>query len=131
MCELPIDAQITFVYASDLEESARFYESVLGLQLAVDQGSCRIYSVRDRSAYLGVCQGEAAPEDVSGLIITLVTSDVDGWYERIVARGWPCEHPPRHNETYQIYHFFLRDPSGYRIEVQRFDREDWDRSRRS
>ena len=71
-----------------------------------------------------------APEDLSGFIITLVTSDVDGWYARIVARGWQCEHPPRHNETYQIYHFFLRDPSGYRIEIQRFDREDWDRRAR-
>ena len=129
MSELPIDAQITFVYASDLEESARFYESVLGLPLAVDQGSCRIFRVLDGGAYLGVCQGEAAPEDLSGIIITLVTSDVDGWHERIVAQGWQCEHRPRRNDTYQIYHFFLRDPSGYRIEIQRFDRHDWDRTR--
>ncbi len=131
MCELPIDAQITFVYTRDLDRSARFYETVLGLPLAIDQGSCRIYRVLDRSAYLGICQGDAAPEDLPGLIITLVTGDVDGWYERIVARGWACEHPPRYNETYKIYHFFLRDPSGCRIEIQRFAREDWDRSRRS
>ncbi|MCY3914754.1 MAG: VOC family protein [Chloroflexi bacterium] len=130
MCELPIDAQITFVYTHDLEGASHFYEAVLGLPLAVEQGSCRIYRVLDENAYLGICQGDAAPEDISGLIITLVASDVDGWYERIVARGWECEHPPRHNEAYQIYHFFLRDPSGYRIEIQRFDREDWDRSRR-
>lgn len=131
MSESPIDAQITFIYTSDLDASARFYESVLGLPLAVDQGSCRIYRVLEGRAYLGICQGEAAPEDLSGLIITLVASDVDGWYERIVERGWPCDHPPRHNVTYKIYHFFLRDPSGYRIEIQRFDRDDWDRSRRS
>ena len=128
MSELPIDAQITFVYTSDLARSARFYEAVLGLELAVDQESCRIYRVLHRQAYLGICQRDEAPEDASGLIITLVTSDVDGWYERIVARGWECEHPPRHNETYKIYHFFLRDPSGYLIEIQRFDRIDWDRS---
>lgn len=114
-----------------MQASARFYEAVLGLPLAVDQGSCRIYRISDRRAYLGICQGEAAPADRSGLIITLVTDDVDGWHERIVARGWQCEHPPRHNETYKIYHFFLRDPSGWRIEIQRFDREDWDRARRS
>ena len=128
MSELPIDAQITFVYTSDLARSARFYEGVLGLQLSLDQGSCRIYRVSGRQAYLGICQRAESPEDVSGLIITFVTSDVDGWYERIVARGWKCEHPPRHNETYRIYHFFLRDPSGYLIEIQRFDREDWDQS---
>ncbi|MCY4062260.1 MAG: VOC family protein [Chloroflexi bacterium] len=129
MSELPIDAQITFIYASNLESSARFYEAVLGLPLAVDQGSCRIYCVLDGRAYLGLCQGKPAPEDLSGIIITLVTSDVDGCYARIVARGWQCEHPPQRNENYQIYHFFLRDPSGYRIEIQRFDREDWDRRR--
>ncbi len=128
MSELPIDAQITFVYSGDLARSARFYEDALGLPLAVDQGSCRIYRVLDRHAYLGICQREGAPADASSLIITLVTSDVDAFYERIIARGWECEHEPRHNDTYQIYHFFLRDPSGYLIEIQRFDREDWDRS---
>ena len=59
MSELPIDAQITFIYTSDLESSARFYEAVLGLPLAVDQGSCRIYRVLDGRAYLGICQGDA------------------------------------------------------------------------
>lgn len=126
MSRLPIDAQITFVYTRDLARSARFYEDVLGFALAVDQGSCRIYRVWGRRAYFGVCQRDDAPEDAAGLIFTLVTSDVDGWYERITARGWVCEHPPRRNEAYKIYHFFLRDPSGYLIEIQRFDRDDWD-----
>lgn len=128
MSELPIDAQITFVYTSDLARSACFYEDVLGLKLAADQGSCRIYRVLDRQAYLGVCQRDGPPEEASGIIITLVTGDVDGWYDRIVACGWECEHPPRRNDAYKIYHFFLRDPSGCLIEIQRFDREDWDQS---
>ena len=123
-----IDSQITFVYTRDLQRSIRFYEEVLGFALAVDQGSCRIYHLTGRKAYFGICQREDAPEDGTGLIITLVTHDVDGWYERIQSRGWTCEHPPRHNETYGIYHFFLRDPSGYLIEIQRFDQEDWDGS---
>ena len=101
---------------------------MLGFELAVDQGSCRIYRVTERSAYLGICQRDHAAEDVASLIFTLVTSEVDRWYDRIVARGWDCEHPPRHNAAYGIYHFFLRDPSGYRIEIQRFDRAVWDRS---
>ena len=128
MCELSVNAQITFVYTSNLARSASFYEGVLGLDLAVDQGSCRIYRVVDRQAYLGVCQREGAPENVSDLIITLVTSDVDGWYERIMASGWRCDHRPRQNDTYKIYHFFTRDPDGYLIEIQRFDRADWDQA---
>ncbi len=128
MKELPIDAQITFVYTRDLMRSARFYEEVLGLKLALNQGSCRIYRLIERQAYLGICQRDSEPEDVAGIIITMVTSDVDGWYKGIRARGWECEHPPRRNDSYQIYHFFLRDPSGYLIEIQRFDQDDWDQS---
>lgn len=123
----PVDAQITFLYTRDLARSARFYERVLGRSLVLDQGSYRIYRLVD-GAYIGICQRDDAPENNSGLILTLVTPDVDAWHERIVASGWPCEHPPRHNAHYKIYHFFLRDPSGYRIEIQRFDSENWDQS---
>ena len=66
------------------------------------------------------------PSEGAGIILTLVTQDVDGWYERIKATGWECEHPPSRNESYDIYHFFLRDPDGYRIEIQCFSSADWD-----
>lgn len=123
-----VDAQITFVYAEDLERSAGFYEDVLGFELALDQGSCRIYHVVGGNAYIGICRGAGAPDEGVGIILTLVTDDVDGWYDRICRSGWECEHPPRRNETYNIYHFFLRDPAGYRIEIQRFATTTWDKS---
>ncbi len=128
MKDLSLDSQITFLYTDDLERSARFYEDVLGFRLALDQGSCRIYQVIGAVAYLGICQGTGAPVEPAGIILTLVSQDVDGWYERITSRGWACEHPPRRNENYDIYHFFLRDPSGYRIEIQRFASVNWDSS---
>lgn len=125
MTDLPLDSQITFLYARDLAESARFYEEALGLPLALDQGSCRVYRVASATAYLGICQRAEAPAG-GWLIYTLVTPDVDGWYQRIISRGWACEHPPRRNETYDIYHFFVRDPAGNLIEIQRFAQDDWD-----
>ena len=125
MKDLGVDSQITFLYTDDLERSARFYEDVLGLELALDQGSCRIYQVIGTKAYFGICQGTGTPVEPIGVILTLVTQDVDGWYERINSRGWTCEHPPRLNENFDIYHFFLRDPSGYRIEIQRFASANW------
>ena len=39
------DAQITFCYTQDLAATARFYEEIMGLLLALDQGTCRIYRV--------------------------------------------------------------------------------------
>lgn len=120
MTDLSIDQQITFLYTRDLEASAAFYEDVLGLPLVRDQGDCRIYRVSS-TGYLGFCRRVDTPEQPSGIILTLITADVDGWYERLRARGVTFEKPPAANPQYQIYHCFLRDPNGYLIEIQRFD----------
>lgn len=128
MSALPVDSQITFLYTKDLEKSAQFYGDILGLSLAVDQGSCRIYHVAGRSAYFGICERADAPDNPEGIIFTFVTQDVDAWYERITSHGWQCEYSPRLNETYNIYHFFVKDPNGYLLEVQRFAEADWDKS---
>lgn len=127
MTQPPISEQITFLYAQNLAETAHFYEQVLGFELALDQGACRIYHTLDRRAYVGICEREVPAE--TGLIFTLVTPDVDGWYAYLKERGAQPENEPRMNERYGIYHFFLRDPNGYLIEVQRFSAEPWDQSR--
>ncbi len=128
MSALPIDSQITFLYADDLARSASFYEEALGLKLALDQGGCRIYRVTGSGAFIGVCLAADAPVEPASIIFTLVTPDVDLWYARICGLGWECEDAPRYNDVYDIYHFFVRDPSGYRIEIQRFPEADWDQS---
>jgi catechol 2,3-dioxygenase-like lactoylglutathione lyase family enzyme len=117
----PIDQQITFIYVADLNASARFYGEVLGLPLALDQGTCRIYRA-SRDAYLGTCLRRPGMEDApNSVILTLVTQDVDGWYTALIAQGVTFEKPPTFNPTYNIYHLFLRDPDGYLIEIQRFE----------
>ncbi|MHC5005614.1 MAG: VOC family protein [Planctomycetota bacterium] len=118
------DAQITFASTTDLEATARFYEDALGLPLALDQGTCRIYRVAG-GGYLGFCRRET-PAPTDGLILTLVTEDVDAWHERLQAAGVPIEAPPALNPTYRIHHFFCRDPNGYRVEIQRFEDPRWD-----
>jgi catechol 2,3-dioxygenase-like lactoylglutathione lyase family enzyme len=117
------DAHITFCYTADLATTARFYEDVLGLELALDQGRCRIYRVAG-DAYLGFCtRTEAARPD--GIILTFVTADVDGWHARLVERGVPIEKPPTRHAGYDLYHCFVRDPNGYLVELQRFDDPRW------
>ena len=119
------DQQVTFLYASDLEVSADFYENQLGLKQVLDQGQCRIFQV-SKDGFLGVCQGEDGAEPArDGVIVTLVTEDVDGWYERLTAMGMSIEAEPTLNPTFNIYHFFLRDPDGYLLEVQRFCDPAW------
>ena len=112
------DQLVIFLYARDLERSAAFYGDTLGLSLVLDQGGCRIYRI-GRDAFLGVCRcSEARPCSPDGVIVTLVSAEVDGRYERLKAKGAVFETPPRANPEYDIYHCFLRDPDGYQIEVR-------------
>ncbi len=117
------DSQVTFCYTGDLQKTSDFYENVLGLDLVLDQGFCRIYRTAEK-AFLGFCQrtGRRNPD---GVILTLVTEDVDGWFNRLVRCGVEIESGPVHNTDFHIYHFFFNDPNGYVIEIQRFEDNRW------
>ncbi len=123
----PIEQQVTFLYTQDLAATTAFYEQTLGLPLVLDQGPCRIYRVAGE-AFLGFCTSPAAaapPPSVKTVIFTLVTPDVAGWYHYLRDRGVAFEQPPKHNDTYNIDHCFLRDPNGYLLEIQRFCDPRW------
>jgi catechol 2,3-dioxygenase-like lactoylglutathione lyase family enzyme len=119
-----ITDQITFLYTDDLLKSVHFYESILGFELTLDQGSCRIYQVR-AGAFIGICERKEVEINPENVIFTLVTLEVDEWYERLQGKGVDFEKPPALNPRYQIYHCFLRDPNGYLIEIQRFEDPRW------
>ena len=120
----PFAEQITFLFVEDLERSHGFSAGVLGLPQALDQGTCRIYRVTG-SADLGICErpGRVEPE---GLIVTLVTDDVEAWHRRIAAAGVPVVQPPGRSGEYRVFHAFYRDPDGYLVETQRFLDPAWD-----
>lgn len=121
----PIEQHITFLPTRDLAATAAFYEGALGLPLALDQGACRIYRVAGE-AFLGFCQSADAPERPGQTVtLTLVARDVDGWAARLRAMGVPFEKEPQLNPRFAIYHCFLRDPSGYLVEIQRFEDPRW------
>jgi len=114
-----IDQQVTFLYCRDLVETAQFYEEALGFELILDQGGCRIYRVCEDS-FLGFCQREGVELSPGGIVFTLVSEDVDGWYAFLKARKVDLVKAPEENPAYNIYHFFFRDPNGYLVEVQKF-----------
>ena len=120
------DAQITFLPSSDLARSRTFYEGVLGLRLVTDQGICHIYRATSE-AFIGACLKETVLS-TDGVIVTLVTDDVDDWCERITAAGGRIDRGPDHSERFGIYHAFPRDPDGNLLEIQRFDDPGWSSS---
>ncbi|MEK9722490.1 MAG: VOC family protein [Rhodospirillaceae bacterium] len=119
------DQQVTFIYTEDLGRSAAFYGETLALPLALDQGGCRIYRAAP-GAFIGVCRcGPDRPVGGDGVILTLVTPHVDGWYRRLRDKGVAFDSKPAENPDFDIYHCFLRDPDGYRIEIQQFRDPAW------
>ena len=117
-----IVSQITWVYTRDLARSSAFYGEVLGLECLRDEGGARIFATAQNAA-IGVCEvfGDRVVEPRGGMI-SIVTDDVDAWYRRLVESGAEVEGPPHRLEQFAIYTFFARDPEGYRIEFQQFDR---------
>ncbi len=112
-------ALVGFYPVRDLAATRDFYEGILDLPLVRDQGACLIYKVSEH-AYVGFCQHSDAPEPHPGVMITLLSDDVDGVYDTLHAANVVTEGAPKTNDRFAIYHFFARDPNGYRVEVQRF-----------
>ena len=119
MTQAGFDQVVTFLHAADLERTTHFYADLLDLPLVRDQATCRIFRAAPQ-AYLGFCTHLEAPHP-QGVILTLVTADVDGWYARLKAGGVEFVQPPAHNPKYQITHCFFKDPDGHLLEIQRFD----------
>lgn len=120
---LLFDQQVVFLPTSDLVRADRFYQEVLGLPLVLDQGVCRIYRTGPH-AFVGVCE-HLTTDSAAGAIVTLVSDDVDGWYQRLVAAGVDFEKPPSRNERFGIYHVFLNDLDGNLLEIQHFENPAW------
>lgn len=121
---IPSDAYlIAFFPVRDLSATRDFYGRDLGLPLVRDQGACLIFGA-PAGGHLGFCQREngAPPPEDDQVILTVVTVEVDAVYQRLRRLGVETEAPPARDETFGIYRFFARDPDGYRVEVQSFDR---------
>lgn len=119
-----IDQQVTFLYTPDLPKTADFYERIVGLEMVLDQTVCRIYSIAG-TAFVGFCERASANGRTSDVIFTMVSDEVDAWYEHLLAHGVEIEKPPTYSEQYQVYHIFFRDPNGYKIEIQTFKDPAW------
>lgn len=118
----PVQGQITFLYYREIEPAAVFYGEVMGFELIEDQGWAKIYRVCG-NAYLGVVAGDKGfhtSQERNAVLVTLVVSDIEGWYKRLKSRGVKLLTELQHREEIQIRCFFLEDPGGYSLEVQQF-----------
>jgi len=121
---LRFDHQIIFIYVRNLKKSSAFYEGIMGFPLVLDQGGCRIIQTAE-GGYLGYCDRGGRSLEEKSLILTLVTTRVDDWYAYLQEKEVEIFEPPKINPEYDIYHFFLKDPDGYLVEIQQFLDPTW------
>ena len=107
---------IIFFATRDLAGITQFYRSNLKMSLWLDQGGCRV--LQSGNQLLGFCQRDQA--ETQGTITFFYPSRaaVDSLYESLkdCASG-----SPQFNPTYNIYHFYGRDPEGRSFEIQHFE----------
>jgi len=129
----PPAQQITFLYAEDVAASRRFYAEVLRLPLVQDQGGCVIFAATPGGrGFLGICPARGARQATDarhegGVVLTLISEAVEAWHDWLKAQGVATDARPALSMEYGITHFFFRDPAGYLLEIQRFERPDWPR----
>jgi len=117
---IDILAQISWVYTYDLDSAANFYAQVLGLECSRDEGDARLFET-GAGAFIGVCRAfDDRVVEPRGGMISIVTDDVEAWYQRLLDKGLVIK-PPHRLEQFGITSFFVDDPNGYRIEIQQFD----------
>lgn len=111
---------ITFLYYRDLPRAMRFYEDILGLPLAIDQGWCKIYKIAD-GAHVGLVdetKGMNSWQADKCVQLCIRVPDVDAWYAYAKEVQLDGLSELFINDEIGIRAFVFDDPEGYQVEIQ-------------
>jgi predicted enzyme related to lactoylglutathione lyase len=111
---------ITFLYYHDLPAAMRFYEDILGLPLAIDQGWCKIYTICP-NAHVGLVDEAKGMNKWSAdkpVQLCIRAPDVDGWFAYAHSQKLDNLSELFVNDQLGIRAFVFTDPEGYQIEIQ-------------
>jgi lactoylglutathione lyase len=116
----PNELAITFFYYRDLPRAMRFYEDILGLPLAIDQGWCKIYRICP-GAHVGLVdetRGMNRWSAVKPVQLCIRVPGVDDWHAYAQDKGLDNLSDLFSSEELGIRAFVFTDPEGYQIEIQ-------------
>jgi predicted enzyme related to lactoylglutathione lyase len=119
---LAVQANIVFLYYKDVPAAQRFYENVIGLTLAVDQGFSKIYQVSPTS-FIGLVdesQGLHRASEAKAVTVSFVTEQIDEWYAYLQSKGVKMRGPIGNATRHPTRGFVAYDPEGYFLEFERF-----------
>ncbi|MDX1480762.1 MAG: VOC family protein [Woeseiaceae bacterium] len=119
---LGFKATVVWFYYRDIPAMQAFYEDVLGVDMIVDQGWTKIYRIGP-TGYFGLVdetRGMHSFTEEKGVTLSLITDDIDGWFDYLSGRG---DIEMRHTEVQEDerYRAFVAyDPEGYYLEWDTF-----------
>ena len=121
--ELGIRATVMWLYYRDIPAMMAFYESLLGVELVVDQGWAKVYQVAG-SGFLGLVDGAKGLHQTAlekCVTVSFFTEDVEGWFARASARDdLRLRTPAIGDESGKVRIFVGYDPEGYFLEWDTF-----------
>ena len=115
---------VAFYYTKDLMATTHFYTETIELELALDQGTCKIFKINS-NAFIGFCENSNNKPAPETCIITFVTENVDQTFQEINEKNIEVIKSPTFNPDFNIYHCFIKDPNGYKVEIQKFLDPNW------
>ncbi len=121
---LGFKATVLWLYYKDLEAIERFYEQVMGFELAVDQGWAKVYPVSP-TGFIGPVDGEKGMHswtEKKGVTVSFITTNVDPWFDHMKTQE---TFELRHQEVVEedragVRVFVGYDPEGYFFEFDTF-----------
>jgi len=122
MNDMSFQSQITFLYYKNLSRAAEFYENIMRFELCDDQGAAKIYRTYS-NAYIGIVDektGHCRAQETNAVLITLVTEDVEQWYNYLQSKEVKILTEVMQPESFPVKCFFFEDPEGYQLEIQKF-----------
>jgi catechol 2,3-dioxygenase-like lactoylglutathione lyase family enzyme len=115
---LGFKATIVWFYYKDMERMQRFYEDVMGFDLIVDQGWAKIYPIGP-GGYFGLVDEQRGMHrftEQKGVTLSLITSNLDGWYGYLEDHDEVVMRSKEISETDRYRAFVAYDPEGYYLE---------------
>lgn len=119
---LTIQGIVFWLYYRELAPNEAFWERLLGVDLLVDQGWAKVYQASP-TGFIGLVDGARGLHQATeekGVTISFLTSDLDGWVERVRAQGLETRSEEVGDESGRVRTFVAYDDEGYFLEWDTF-----------
>ncbi len=106
---------IIFFKTKNLNRIKNFYIKNLGMKLYLDQKKCII--LKHGNLLLGFCQSDRIDSNGTITFFYKTKKEVEKLYKKLKKF---VSVDLKVNEYFKIYHFYIKDPEGRDVEIQKF-----------